>query len=267
MLGIPPLYDKPQANEQCEETREKVREKLQKVREQGYITAGKVKALTAFFYVQKGEDDIRVVYDGSVSGLNEVLWVPRFVLPTLRTQLRAVENGTFMADLDIGEMFLNFILHEGVRPYARVDLTHHFPDGSRERVWEAWGRAAMGLMSSPFQAVQQGMAYAEEVIFGDRKDPENPFRWDWVRMNLPGQVGYDPSKPWVPIIREEDGRIAGDMFSFVDDLRPTSTSKEEAWKAARRIGATLGFLGLQDASRKRRDGSQTLDARCTILLL
>jgi hypothetical protein len=82
------------------------------------------------FSVQKGEDDIRVVYDGSVSGLNEVLWVPRFVLPTLRTHLRAVENGTFMADVDIGEMFLNFILHEGVRPYAGVDLTHYFPDGS-----------------------------------------------------------------------------------------------------------------------------------------
>jgi hypothetical protein len=117
----------------------------------------------------------------------------------------------------------------------------------------------MGLTSSPFQAVQ-GMAYAEEVILGDRKDPEKSFQWDWVRMNLQGQVGYDPSKPWVSKIREENGRIAGDMFSFVDDLRPMSTSKEEAWKAARRIGATLGFLGLQDASRKRRDGSQTSGA-------
>jgi hypothetical protein len=253
MLGIPPLYDKPQADERCEETRAKVRER-------GYITAGKVKALTAFFSVQKGEEDnIRVVYDGSVSELNEVLWVPRFVLPTLWTHLRAVENGTFMADVNIGEMLLNFNLHEGVRPYAGVDLTHYFPDGSRERVWEAWGWAAMGLTLSPFQAVQ-GMAYAAEVIFGDRKDPEKPVHWDWVWMNLPGQVGYDPSKPWVSKIREEDGRIAGDMFSFVDDLRPTSTSKEEAWKAARRIGATLGFLGLQDASRKRRDGSQTLGA-------
>jgi hypothetical protein len=86
----------------------------------------------------------------------------------------------------------------------------------------------MGLTLSPFQAVQ-GMAYAEEVFLGDRKGPENPFRWDWIWMNLPGQVGYGPSKPWVSKIREEDGRIAGDMFSFfVDDLRPTSTSKEEA---------------------------------------
>jgi hypothetical protein len=199
MLKIPPLYDKPQANERCEETRINVRAR-------GYITPGKVKALTAFFSVQKGEDDItRVVYDGSISGLNEALWVPRFILPTLRTHLRAVEDGTFMAGVDIGEMFLNFMLHEGVRPYAVVDLTHYFPDGSRERVWEAWGWAAMGLTSSPFQAVQ-GMAYAEEVILvGDRKDPENPFCWDWIRMNLPGQVGYDPSKPWVSKIREEDG--------------------------------------------------------------
>jgi hypothetical protein len=132
--------------------------------------------------------------------------------------------------------------------YAGVDL-------SQDRVWEAWGRAAMGLTPSPFQAVQR-MAYAKEVILGDRKDPANPFRWDWVQMNLPGQVGYDPSKPWVSKIRKEDGRIVGDIFSFVDDLRPTSTSKREAWKAAQHICATLGFLGLQDAAGKRLDRSQ-----------
>jgi hypothetical protein len=70
-----------------------------------------VESLTSFFEVEKGEDDIRLVYDGSVSGLNLTIWVPRFFLPTVRTHLRAVDKNTYMADVDIGEMFLNFILH------------------------------------------------------------------------------------------------------------------------------------------------------------
>jgi hypothetical protein len=32
-----------------------------------------------------------------------------------------------MADLDISEIFLNFILHQDVQPHAGVDLTPLFP--------------------------------------------------------------------------------------------------------------------------------------------
>jgi hypothetical protein len=49
-----------------------------------------------------------------------------------------------MCDLDVGEMFLNFILHRSIRPLAGVDLTHCAPDGARRVVWECWQRAAMG---------------------------------------------------------------------------------------------------------------------------
>jgi hypothetical protein len=73
----------------------------------------------------------------------------------------------------------------------------------------------MGLKSSPYQSVQ-GMAFAEEVIFGDRRDGTNPYRWNRIRMNLPGQLDYDPRLPWVSKVRDEDGRIASDLFSFVD---------------------------------------------------
>jgi hypothetical protein len=66
-----------------------------------------VESLTAFFAVPKGDDDIRLVYDGSVSGLNTSISVPRFFLPTIRAHLQAVDEGTYMADVDIGEMFLN----------------------------------------------------------------------------------------------------------------------------------------------------------------
>jgi hypothetical protein len=76
-----------------------------KALERGYIAPGLVESLTAFFAVTKGEDDIRLVYNGSASGLNLCIWVPQFFLPTLRTHLRAVDKHTYMADVDIGKMF------------------------------------------------------------------------------------------------------------------------------------------------------------------
>jgi hypothetical protein len=45
-------------------------EKLAKVKKRGYISPGMVELLTAFFEVEKGDDNIRLVYDGLVSGLN-----------------------------------------------------------------------------------------------------------------------------------------------------------------------------------------------------
>jgi hypothetical protein len=166
--------------------------KLKKVRERRYIAEGYVVSLTAFFPVEKGDDAIRMVYEGSVSGLNDAMWVPRFVLLTINTHLRAVEEQTYMADLDVGEMFLNSILHEDLRSVSGVDLTCFFPSKDGAPVWEKWQRAAMGLKSSPYQCTQ-AMGVAEEVIRGDGLDPTNVFRWDRVQTNLPGQPKYDPS--------------------------------------------------------------------------
>jgi hypothetical protein len=222
-----------------------VSEKLDKVQKWGYISPGMVKSLTAFFEVPKGEDDIRLVYDGLVSGLNLSIWVPRFFLPTIRTHLRAVDEDMYMADVDIGEMFLNFILHRELQSLAGVNLTNCFPKeaGEDPKVLETWQRAAMELCSSPYQAVQ-AMGVAEEIIRGDRSDPTNVYRWDSVKLNLPGSAEYDPNRPWVHKVRLEDGRIAADLFIFVDDLRPTGSSRKEAWLAARRAASILNYLGI-----------------------
>eukprot|EP00978_Attheya_sp_CCMP212_P005652 scaffold12675_cov60-Attheya_sp.AAC.2 len=69
------------------------------------------------------------------------------------------------------------MLHRSLRPLAGVDFTKYFPSEDGGVVWEAWQRAAMGLRSSPYQAVQ-GVAFAEEVVRGDRTQPTNVFRWD-----------------------------------------------------------------------------------------
>ncbi len=81
---------------------QRMRDKIGKVRSRGYICKGPVFSLTSFFAVPKGDDDIRMVYDGTKSGLNGSLWAPWFPLPTVATHLRAMLPGYYMADIDIG---------------------------------------------------------------------------------------------------------------------------------------------------------------------
>jgi hypothetical protein len=170
-----------------------------------------------------------------------------------------------MCDLGVGEMFLNFILHKDIRPLTGVDLTLYTPETIGKTLWECWQRAAMGLRLSPYQSCQ-AMGFSEEVIRGDHKELTNIFRWDSVRLNLPGDAAYDSSKPWVSKVREEDGNIAVDFCTFVDDARPTGPSKREAWLGARSIGSCLGWLGIQDAPRKRRDSSRSPGAWTGLVL-
>ena len=72
---------------------------------------GEVKGLTQYLSLPKGED-IRMVYSGILSGLNSYLWAPNFSLHTVGSTFREVERGNFMADRNIGEMFLNLMLSD-----------------------------------------------------------------------------------------------------------------------------------------------------------
>ena len=49
----------------------------------------------------------------------------QFTLPIISSHLRQVEAVTFMCDLDVGKMFLNFILHLGIQPLAGISLTFY----------------------------------------------------------------------------------------------------------------------------------------------
>jgi hypothetical protein len=80
---------------------------------------------------------------------------------------------------------LNFILHKDLRALAGVDLSHYFEDEKEGPLWEVWQLAAIGLRSSPFQCVHV-MGIVEEIIRGDRTDPNNVFWWDKVELHLPG---------------------------------------------------------------------------------
>jgi hypothetical protein len=249
--SAPKQWRRPQPPGKTKAEHEAMVKKIGKVRKRRYIEKGPIESLTSFFAVPKGMDDIRMVYDGTKSGLNDVIWVPRFPLPTVDTLLRAVDVGTYMSDMDIGEMFLNFVLHESMQALCGVDLTNYFGEG--EVLWERWTRAAMGLKSSPYQAVQ-AILVAKEVIRGDRADANNAFRWDTVRLNLPGSKEYDPRLPWVSKMRLCDGKLAADIFIYVDDARVTAPTKDECFHATRQAASTVNSLGIQEAARKRRWG-------------
>jgi hypothetical protein len=116
------LHRKPQRDASNGTAWERMKAKLEKVRKRRYIGEAFIRSLTSFFVVPKGIDDIQMVYDGTVSGLNESIWVPRFVLPTIETHLRGVDEHTFMSDVDVGDCFLNFVLHQELQELAGVDF-------------------------------------------------------------------------------------------------------------------------------------------------
>ena len=78
-----------------------------------------------------------MMYNRKLSGLNSSLWAHNFALTIVGSTLRVVEMGTFMADRDIGEIFINYMLSEEVRSFCGVDITN-------VRTEEYWERHRSG---------------------------------------------------------------------------------------------------------------------------
>jgi hypothetical protein len=68
---------------------------------------------------------------------------------------------------------------------------------------------------------------------------------------------HDPTLPWVIKWNSVVNLIAGDVNTFVDDLRANGFSTENAWQIGRRIASRLQHLGLQDAAQKTRPPSSS----------
>jgi hypothetical protein len=159
-------------------------EKLQKVLDRGYMKvpefAAFVKSLIDSFPVDK-DGDIRMVYNGTSSGLNAVLFAPNFWLPIPASAARVLGFGYFMVDMDLGGMFLYFPLPSVLKRYLGVDfepyrneLKEHFRD-QKGKAWPHWTRCWMGLTPSPYMAVRF-YYFAEEFAWGNRLDPTNALR-------------------------------------------------------------------------------------------
>jgi len=260
-VSDPPNYWKPQPPYKDPVNKARVKEKLEKVIDRGYLkSAGdrEVLSLMFVFDVEKGEYDIRLVYDGSKSGLNDAIWAPWFPLPTADSFFDVMMPNYWCSDNDMGDFFLNFPMHEDLQKYCGVDITELFPleeDETRELHIAIWTRAAMGITSSPYIATALA-GRSNRLILGIPTDPNNPFAWDIVVLNLPGTKSYDCTQPWIFKCRT-DGKLAADTKRFVDDLRNSAPTEELAWTASTQIGKTMSWLGQQDAPRKRRPPSKT----------
>jgi len=128
LIKPPKPYRRPQPKERDPIVKAAVRAKLDKFRAKGYVTKGTVAGLTSYFTVPKGEGDVRLVFDGTKSGLNDVVWAPGFTLPSVNSLLAALEPGTWMADIDVAEQFYNFLLDQSIQPYCGIDLSPYFPE-------------------------------------------------------------------------------------------------------------------------------------------
>ena len=194
-----PKYWKRQQWPEEDHAIKKLRSKLSNVRMKKYIQPGFVKSLTSYFAVPKAETDVRVVYDGTACGLNDALWAPNFMLPTVDSILRNASSSTWFGDIDLGEMFLNYPLDERVRPYAGVDITYvenDIDDKTAQRIIERWSRCLMGFKPSPYVTTQT-FAWSKEIILGNHLEVSNPFFWDEIKLNFPGSLEYNPALPWV----------------------------------------------------------------------
>jgi hypothetical protein len=240
--------------------REVVRSKIKKVIRRRYMvstTEEFLKSLIKYFNVPKGEKDVRIVYDATASGLNNAVWAPPFWLPTIDSLLRALDGDAWMTDRDIGDMFLNFPLHDSAWSFAGVDIQPIFTEeevSMKKKRWYHWVRNAMGFSPSPYNSIKMALV-AEEVIRGDRFDTSNPFQWKIVKLNLPGTENYDPTGSWIIKMRD-DGLIACELFTFVDDERVSGPTEELTWQAAHVMAARQAYLGIQDAARKAGKCSQ-----------
>ncbi len=123
VTGPFPVFLKPQKRHQDPAKHELMRSKVVQVWKRGYIPPGKVIGGTHYFCMDKGLDDIRMVYNGTSCGLNEVLWATRFGPPTIKQMLHALLLGYFQCDLDVGEQFLNYPLHTNLREFLGMDVS------------------------------------------------------------------------------------------------------------------------------------------------
>jgi hypothetical protein len=73
-----------------------------------------------------------MVYDATWSGLNHCLWAPNFGMPAVDMLVHGISKNSWMVDLDISKMFLNFCVHPDLCPYYGVDLKPVFLEEASE---------------------------------------------------------------------------------------------------------------------------------------
>ena len=139
------------------------------------------------FHVPKGDADIKMVYNGTKSELNDSLFAPWFMLPTSDVMCRWTIAGSWLVDNNYGDQFLNFPLYPDLQKFCGINLSQLYPEMSRNEAQiyvRVWLQNAMGLKPSPYVSIQ-GETCAKRITLSNCKDESNPFQWEKVMENLP----------------------------------------------------------------------------------
>ena len=230
-----------------------VANKMRKLVARGYTTEGVILTLTSLFYVPKVTYDIRMVFYATVSGLNDYLWDPKSMLTSMGSLIMMVGPEMHMVDLDAGEFFYIFRLSLVLTKYCGVDFGPYMGHKKYRQgttLFMHWVCLMMGLVLSHYSAIQ-GILWASEVVRGDRSDPDNPFRWDKIMLNLPRDLSHPPRTPWMSKLRGGNQYLAAYFTTYMYDSIVAAGSEKEAQRASRRVGSIWKYLGLQYSPQKR----------------
>ena len=88
-------------------------------------------------------------------------------------------------------------------------------------------------------------------------DECNPFAWTEIKLNLPGTKSYNPVLPHVFKFNSFEQVIASDVKTFMDNSCSIGATCELCKEATHQVEIMMSYLGLQDATQKRRPNSQT----------
>ena len=185
--------------------------------------------------MKKGRFDVRIVYNRTGCGLHDSVWARHSGLPTVHQTLRSLLPCYSQCALDIGGMFLNFLLNNSMKEMSGVDVQHvrskkevgvDWDEKKRPQDFERWCRNWIGLRDSPYWLIQLLIQLKIEV-YGNQWDCSNPFHLHWERViyNFPGTRGYHLGLPWVMKVCF-DGHLACEVYVYVDDVRVTGHSRE-----------------------------------------
>ena len=150
-------------------------------------------------------------------------------------------------------MFHNYKLAEKDQTYAGVDI--YWAKKGKAMSWELWTRMAIGILYSPFATTSIFM-WGMEVIIGDHKYEANPLYWYSVVQNCLGTNEYDPS---MPRLYRWDSKLQGSTSlckTFVDDSRSVEAIQKLVRDTTHSFETVMGYLGLQDTTRKRHPNPQ-----------
>jgi hypothetical protein len=106
---------------------DKVDEKICKLIERRYLQkphkGQPIQVAIPYFPVQKGEDDVRVVWSNTENGVNGSIYVPRMWMPTGDTMTSKLPSRGWMGDIDSAKMINNYMMHESESALNGVEIS------------------------------------------------------------------------------------------------------------------------------------------------